>query len=91
MPERIKWKAGITEVVRMLNLNMYVIKGPPRAGRQARFGPSLDFGFQFSKPPVNLCTSHVLSLQFLCTELVIQSTIFCHIVGYIVNARIIAS
>ena len=28
----------------------------------------------------NLCTQHVLSLQFLCTELSIQWTIFCHIV-----------
>ena len=27
------------------------------------------------------CSEHVLSLQFSCTELVIQWTIFCHIVG----------
>ena len=29
----------------------------------------------------NLCTQHVLRLQFSCTELVIQWTIFSHIVG----------
>ena len=27
------------------------------------------------------CSEHVLSLQFSCTELVIQWTIFCHILG----------
>ena len=27
------------------------------------------------------CSLHVLSLEFSCTELVIQWTIFCHIVG----------
>jgi hypothetical protein len=29
----------------------------------------------------NLCTQHVLSLEFSCTELVIQWTIYCHNVG----------
>ena len=29
----------------------------------------------------NLCTQYVLSLEFSCTELVIQRTICCHIVG----------
>ena len=29
----------------------------------------------------NLCTQHVLCLQFSCTELIIQWTICCHIVG----------
>ena len=29
----------------------------------------------------NLCTQHVLSLQFSCNELVIQLIICCHIVG----------
>ena len=29
----------------------------------------------------NLCTQHVLSLEFSCTELVIQWTLFCHIMG----------
>ena len=29
----------------------------------------------------NLCTQHVLSLEFSCTELVTQWTIFCHIMG----------
>ena len=29
----------------------------------------------------NLWTQHVLSLELLCTELVIQWTIFCHIMG----------
>ena len=27
------------------------------------------------------CSEHILSLQFSCTELAIQWTIFCHIVG----------
>ena len=30
----------------------------------------------------NLCTQHVLSLKFSCTELVIQWTIFCHIISW---------
>ena len=38
-----------------------------------------------------LCTQHVLSLEFSCTELVIQCTIFCHIVGYLVDTIISAS
>ena len=38
----------------------------------------------------NLCTQHVLSLQFSYTELVIQWTIFCHNCG-LVDARISAS
>ena len=33
----------------------------------------------------NLCTQQVLSLEFSCTELVIQWTIFCHIVGYVIQ------
>ena len=35
----------------------------------------------------NLCTKHVLSLQFSCTELVIQCTICCHNYG-LVDAKI---
>ena len=39
----------------------------------------------------NLCTKHVLSLQFSCTELVIQWTICRHIADYLVDAKIRAS
>ena len=39
----------------------------------------------------NLCTQHVLSLQFSCTELVIQWTICRHIADYLVDAKIRAS
>ena len=35
------------------------------------------------------CSESVLSLEFSCTELVIQWTIFCHIVGF--DARISTS
>ena len=42
-------------------------------------------------PMFSQCSLHVLSLEFSCTELVIQWTIFCHIVGYIVDARISTS
>ena len=34
-----------------------------------------------NKKTNNLCKHHVLSLQFPCTELVIQWMICCHIVG----------
>ena len=37
------------------------------------------------------CSPHVLSLEFSYTELVIQCTIYSHIVGYLVDARISAS
>ena len=42
------------------------------------------------KQKINLCAQHVLSLQFLCTELVIQWTILCDNCG-LVDARISAS
>ena len=37
------------------------------------------------------CSESVLSLQFSCTELVIQRPICCHIVGQLCNAKIRAS
>ena len=36
------------------------------------------FWISKQKPKNNLCTQHVLSLEFPCTELVIQWTICCH-------------
>ena len=35
----------------------------------------------------NLCTQHVLSLEFPCTELAIQWTIFCRIVGKLMHEQ----
>ena len=39
------------------------------------------FWISKQKQKNNLCTQHVLSLEFSCTDLVIQRTICCHIVG----------
>ena len=47
--------------------------------------------FWMSRQKNNFCTQHVLSLQFSCTELVIQWTICRHIAGYLVDAEIRAS